>query len=65
MEKITTQALYREIKRLRKDVEEMIELLVPSVEPEADERLAVKERRKQIEKGKYSEWSKVKRKLGI
>ncbi len=65
MAKITTQAVYREIKRLRKDVKEMMELLVPSVEPEADERLAVKEGRKQIEKGRYSEWSKVKRKLGI
>ncbi len=64
MEKITTQALYREIKRLRKDVEEMIEL-VPGVKPEADEMLTVKEGRKQIEKRKYSEWSKVKRKLGI
>ncbi len=65
MEKITTQAVYREIKRLRKDVKEMMELLVPSVEPNTDERLAAKEGRKQIRKGRYSEWSRVKRKLGI
>jgi len=65
MEKITTQAIYEEIKRLRKDVKEMMELIVPSVEPKADERLAAKEGRKEIQKGRYSEWSKVKRKIGI
>ncbi len=43
----------------------MMELLVPSVEPKADERLAAKEGRKEIQKGRYSEWSRAKRKLGI
>jgi hypothetical protein len=61
MEDVTLERLYREIKLLRKDMSDLKKLLVPEVEPEQDEVLAVKAGRREFKAKQYVEWSDVKK----
>ncbi len=61
MEDVTLERLYREIKLLRKDMNDLKKLLVPEVEPEQDEVLAVKAGRQEFKAKQYVEWSEVKK----
>lgn len=61
MEGVTLERLYREIKLLRRDVDDLKKLLVPEVEPEQDEVLAVKAGRREFKAKQYVEWSKAKK----
>ncbi len=60
MEEVTLERVYREIRLLRKDVDNLKKLLVSEVEPEQDEILAVKAARQEFKAKQYVEWSKVK-----
>ena len=51
--------LYREVKVLRRDVEEIKEMLIPEVAPSKAERQAIARGRKEASQGKAREWSEV------
>jgi len=61
MEEVTLERVYREIKLLRRDVNHLMEILVPEVEPERDEIFAVGAGRREFRAKQYVEWSKVKK----
>jgi hypothetical protein len=53
--------LYREVKGLRKDVEELKEMLIPEVSPGKEDRLAVARGRKEHARGEEEEWNDVRK----
>ncbi len=56
----TLESIYRELKLLRADVQELKNLLVPEVEPEDDEIEAIHEGEKEFKSGEYTPWKKLK-----
>ncbi|HUK80868.1 MAG TPA: hypothetical protein VLU91_09460 [Nitrososphaerales archaeon] len=55
--------LYREVKVLRKDVEEIKEMLIPEVTPTKADRQAIAKGRKELSQGKAKEWSEVRKQV--
>lgn len=55
--------LYKEMKGLRRDVEEIKEMLIPEVPPNEAERTAVARGRKEYARGSVENWSEVKRRV--
>jgi len=53
--------LYREVKVLRRDVEEIKEMLIPEVSPTKADRQAIARGRKELSQGKVKEWSEVRK----
>ncbi len=51
--------LYREVKGLRRDVEEIKEMLIPEVSPSEEDKKAVARGRREYSKGKAEDWSEV------
>ncbi len=60
MKEVTLERVYREIKLLRRDVDHLKKILIPEVEPEQDEILAVRAGRREFKAKQYVEWSEVK-----
>ncbi|PKL53177.1 MAG: hypothetical protein CVV36_08465 [Candidatus Methanoperedenaceae archaeon HGW-Methanoperedenaceae-1] len=56
----TLDNIYKELKHLRDDIQELKDILVPEVEPEHDEIEAIQEGIKEISSGKYTEWKSLK-----
>lgn len=61
MERVTLEHVYREIKLLRRDVDDLKRILVPEVEPEEDEIQAVRAGRREFRSKQYVEWIKVRK----
>ncbi len=55
--------LYREVKGLRRDVEEIKEMLIPEVSPSEADRKAMVRGRKEYARGETEEWSKVRKRV--
>lgn len=55
--------LYREVKVLRRDVEEIKEMLKPEVAPTDADRRAVARGRKEFSQEKAKEWSEVRKQV--
>ncbi len=55
--------LYREVKGLRRDVEEIKEMLVPEVSPTKSERWVIARGRKEFVEGKTEDWSEVRKRV--
>jgi hypothetical protein len=55
--------LYREVKGLRRDVEEIKEMLIPEVSPTEADRKAVVGGRKEYARGEMEEWSEVRKRV--
>ncbi len=55
--------LYKEVRGLRRDVEEIKEMLIPEVSPSEAERRAVARGRKEYAHGKVEEWSEVRKRV--
>ena len=53
--------LYREVRGLRRDVEEIKEMLIPEVTPTKADRQAIASGRKEFSQGKVSDWSEVRK----
>ncbi len=56
----TNEDIYRELKLLRSEIKDLKSLLVPEVEPEEDEFLAIREGEKEYKAGKYVDWKALK-----
>ncbi len=55
--------LYREVKGLRRDVEEIKEMLIPEVSPSEEDKKAVARGRREYSQGKAEEWSEVRKRV--
>lgn len=55
--------LYREVKGLRRDVEEIKEMLIPEVSPTEADRRAIASGRKEFTDGKTEDWSEVRKQV--
>jgi hypothetical protein len=55
--------LYREVKGLRRDVEEIKEMLIPGVSPSEDDRKGVAKGRKEFARGEVEEWSEIRKRV--
>jgi len=55
--------LYKEVKGLRKDVEELKEILIPEIHPSKQDRLAVAKGRKEHARGEVEDWSNVRKRV--
>jgi hypothetical protein len=55
--------LYKEVKGLRKDVEELKEMLIPEIHPSKEDRLAVAKGRKQHSRGEVEDWTDVRKRI--
>jgi hypothetical protein len=55
--------LYKEVKVLRKDVEEIKKMLIPEVTPTKADRQAIAKGRKELSQGKAKEWSEVRKQV--
>jgi hypothetical protein len=55
--------LYREVKVLRKDVEEIKGMLIPEVTPTKADRQAIAKGRKELSQAKAKEWSEVRKQV--
>jgi hypothetical protein len=55
--------LYREVKGLRRDVEEIKEMLIPEVTPTKADRKAIARGRKEFAQGKTEDWSEVRKRV--
>lgn len=55
--------LHREMKGLRRDVEEIKEMLIPEVLPSAAEKRAVARGRKEYALGKVEDWGEVRKRV--
>lgn len=55
--------LYREVKGLRRDVEEIKEMPIPEVSPSDEDRKAVARGRREYSQGKAEEWSEVRKRV--
>jgi len=52
----------REVKLLRTEIKEIISVLIPEVEPDDNELVAIVEGEKEFNAGKYTDWSALKMK---
>ncbi|MDV3243967.1 MAG: hypothetical protein LYZ66_02180 [Nitrososphaerales archaeon] len=55
--------LYREVKGLRRDIEEIREILIPEVSPSAKDRRAVARGRKEYAHGEVEGWGDVRKRV--
>jgi hypothetical protein len=55
--------LYREVKGLRRDLEEIKEMLIPEVSPTEADRRAIARGRKEFSDGKAEDWSEVRKQV--
>jgi hypothetical protein len=55
--------LYREVMLLRRDVEQIKEMLMHEVSPSRKERRVVDEGREELARGEAKEWSEVRREI--
>lgn len=55
--------LYREVKVLRRDVEEIKGMLIPEALPTRAERRAIASGRKEASQGRTKEWSEVRKQV--
>jgi hypothetical protein len=55
--------LYEEVRGLRRDVEEIREMLIPEVSPSEEERRAVARGRKEFARGKAERWGDVRKRI--
>ena len=55
--------LYREVKGLRRDVEEIKEMLVLEVSPTKSEKRAIARGRKEYAEGKTEDWSEARKRV--
>ncbi|QQG48706.1 MAG: hypothetical protein HY247_08235 [archaeon] len=55
--------LHREVKGLRRDIEEIREMLMPEVSPSAQDRKAVARGRKEYAQGDVEEWGDVRKRV--
>ena len=55
--------LYREVKGLRRDVEEIKEMLVLEVSPTKSEKRAIARGRKEFAEGKTEDWSEARKRV--
>ena len=53
--------LYREVRGLRRDVEEIKEMLIPEVTPTKADRQAIARGRREFSQGKVGDWSEVRK----
>jgi len=58
------EEIYKEVKLLRKETEELKEILIPEVKPSSDEVAAVKAGRAEFGKGEYSDWKDARKRPG-
>lgn len=59
------EEIYKEVKLLRREVEELKEILVPEIRPSRDEVAATEAGRAEFEKGEYVAWKEVKKRLNL
>ena len=59
------EEIYKEIKLLRREVEELKEILIPEIKPSSDEVAAVEAGRAEYKKGEYSDWKDVRKRLNL
>jgi len=57
--------IYKEVKFLRRELEELKEILIPEVKPDSDEVAAVETGRVEFRKGYFSDWKDVKKRLNL
>jgi hypothetical protein len=57
--------IYKEVKFLRRELEELKEILIPEVKPDSDEVAAVETGRAEFRKGHFSDWKDVKKRLNL
>ena len=57
------EQLYKEVKVLRRDVEEIKEMLIPEVSPTEEELKAIREGRREFARGEFEEWSEVRKRV--
>lgn len=55
--------LYKEVKVLRRDVEEIKEMLIPEVPPTEEELKAIEEGKRGFARGEFEEWSEVRKRV--
>jgi hypothetical protein len=55
--------LYEEVRGLRRDVEEIREMLIPEVSPSEEERRAVARGRKESARGKAERWGELRKRV--
>ncbi|MDG7009043.1 MAG: hypothetical protein JRN06_12600 [Nitrososphaerota archaeon] len=55
--------LYREVKGLRRDIEEIKEMLVLEVSPTKSEKRAIARGRKEYAEGKTEDWSEARKRV--
>lgn len=55
--------LYKEVKILRRDVEEIKEMLIPEVSPSEEELKDVEEGRKEFARGEVEEWDEFRKRV--
>ncbi|MDV3293786.1 MAG: hypothetical protein LYZ70_05905 [Nitrososphaerales archaeon] len=55
--------LHREVKGLRREIEEIREILIPEVSPSAKDRKAVARGRKEYAQGKVEGWGDVRKRV--
>lgn len=55
--------LYREVKGLRRDVEEIKEMLIPEVSPTQADRRAIAKGRREFTEGKTEDWTEVRKRV--
>ncbi|MDV3243900.1 MAG: hypothetical protein LYZ66_01845 [Nitrososphaerales archaeon] len=57
--------LYKEVRVLRRDVEEIKEMLISEVSPSEEDRRAVARGRNEYALGKVEEWSEVRKRVKL
>ena len=60
----TIEDIYRELKLLRSEINDLKNLLVPEFEPEEDELEAIREGEKEYKAGNYIDWKALKARKG-
>jgi hypothetical protein len=55
--------LYKEVLLLRRDIEEIKEMMVPEVSPSTEERKVIEKGREELTRGEVEEWSEVRKEI--
>jgi hypothetical protein len=55
--------LYKEVLLLRRDIEEIKEMMIPEVSPSKQERKVIEKGREELTRGEVEEWSEVRKEI--
>lgn len=57
--------IYKEVRILRREVEELKEILISEVKPDKNEIASVEAGRAEFKEGRYSDWKNVRKRLNL